>query len=57
VDRSRRAARYRERVPLLDAAPLPPTVQEEVEADDRLRLLFVCCHPGICQNSELNPAK
>jgi len=53
VDRWRREARYRERVPLLDAAPLPPTVQEEVEADDRLRLLFICCHPALAREAQI----
>jgi len=53
VDRWRRETRYRERVPLLDAAPLPPPVQEEVEADDRLRLLFICCHPALARDAQI----
>ena len=53
VDRWRREARYRARVPLLDAAPLPPMVQEEVEADDRLRLLFICCHPALARDAQI----
>jgi len=53
VDRWRREARYRERVPLLDAAPLPPTAQEQVEADDRLRLLFICCHPALARDAQI----
>jgi len=53
VDRWRREARYREQVPLLDATPLPPTVQEEVEADDRLRLLFICCHPALAREAQI----
>lgn len=53
VDRWRRAARYGAQVPLLDATPLPPTVQEEVEADDRLRLLFICCHPALARDAQI----
>jgi len=53
VDRWRREARYRAQVPLLDATPLPPAVQEEVEADDRLRLLFICCHPALARDAQI----
>jgi len=53
VDRWRREARYRERVPLLDVAPLPAAAQEEVEVDDRLRLLFICCHPALARDAQI----
>lgn len=49
VDRWRREERHRERVPLLDSAPLPAVA----ETDDRLRLLFICCHPALARDAQI----
>jgi RNA polymerase sigma factor (sigma-70 family) len=46
IDKLRRDARYRERLVLLDE-PEPP------EPDDRLRLIFTCCHPALSRDSQV----
>ena len=57
VDRLRRQARYRERLALLSAevtrmdAPIP--TGGPMEADDRLRLLFTCCHPALSREAQV----
>jgi RNA polymerase sigma-70 factor (ECF subfamily) len=42
IDRLRRDARFRQKLALLDAEP-----QGGAEPDDRLRLIFTCCHPAL----------
>ena len=42
IDRLRRNARFRQKLALLEAEP---TGREE--PDDRLRLIFTCCHPAL----------
>lgn len=49
VDRWRRAAQYRKKVALLDSSPLPMVA----EADDRLQLIFICCHPALAREAQL----
>lgn len=48
VDRLRREARGREKLAHLAAEPAP-----ERETDDRLRLLFTCCHPAIAREAQV----
>ena len=44
IDLLRRDKRYSEKVALLERSTLP---FEPGEADDRLRLIFTCCHPAL----------
>ena len=57
VDRLRRQARYRERMELLtrEAAQMSATTATggPMEADDRLRLLFTCCHPALSREAQV----
>jgi RNA polymerase sigma-70 factor (ECF subfamily) len=46
IDRLRRDARYREKLAQLE---LP----EEQAPDDRLRLIFTCCHPALSRESQV----
>jgi len=50
VDRLRRAARYRDKLALLGSS-----LEAEVrpESDDRLRLIFTCCHPSLSREAQL----
>ena len=49
IDRIRRESRYREKLVLLAGSPVPaPT-----EPDDRLRLIFTCCHPALPREAQL----
>ncbi len=43
LDRLRRDAKHREKLELIGALPERP----RREADDRLRLIFTCCHPAL----------
>jgi len=49
LDRLRRDARYREKLMLLAALPDTP----EAEPDDRLRLIFTCCHPSLAKDAQI----
>jgi len=49
VDRWRRQQRYQEKLTLLFAAE----AADEPEVDDRLRLIFTCCHPAINREAQL----
>jgi RNA polymerase sigma factor (sigma-70 family) len=49
VDRWRRQQRYQEKLALLMAVD-PPDVPD---VDDRLRLIFTCCHPAINREAQL----
>jgi RNA polymerase sigma-70 factor (ECF subfamily) len=57
VDRLRRQARYRERLEQLtrEAARLDQGVETggPMDADDRLRLLFTCCHPALNREAQV----
>lgn len=57
IDRLRRDARYRERLRLLTAEVnhMDPGVATggPIDADDRLRLLFTCCHPALNREAQV----
>ena len=50
IDILRRDKSYREKLALLERSPLAP---EPTEADDRLRLIFTCCHPALSQEAQV----
>jgi RNA polymerase sigma factor (sigma-70 family) len=50
IDLIRRDQRYREKLALLDQAPLR---YGPVEVDDRLRLIFTCCHPALSREAQV----
>jgi RNA polymerase sigma-70 factor (ECF subfamily) len=49
IDRIRREARYREKLVLLAGSETPAPS----EPDDRLRLIFTCCHPALGREAQL----
>jgi RNA polymerase sigma-70 factor (ECF subfamily) len=50
IDILRRGKRYRGKLELLERAALEP---EPAEVDDRLRLIFTCCHPALSQEAQV----
>jgi RNA polymerase sigma factor (sigma-70 family) len=50
IDRARRDARYRQKLSLLE---LTPTPVEAAMHDDRLPLLFTCCHPALSREAQV----
>src|SRR6202158_640828 len=58
IDRLRRQARFREKVASYAASGLIPTIEEpnydthEI-SDDRLRLIFTCCHPALASEAQV----
>jgi RNA polymerase sigma-70 factor (ECF subfamily) len=50
IDILRRDKRYREKLALMERSRLAP---EPAEADDRLRLIFTCCHPALSQEAQV----
>jgi RNA polymerase sigma factor (sigma-70 family) len=50
IDLLRRDKRYAEKVALLERSVGPP---DPVEADDRLRLIFTCCHPALAPEAQV----
>ncbi|HSS94324.1 MAG TPA: RNA polymerase sigma factor [Candidatus Dormibacteraeota bacterium] len=50
IDILRRDKRYREKLVLLERSDLRP---DAAEADDRLRLIFTCCHPALSQEAQV----
>ena len=50
IDILRRDRRYAEKVALLERSTMPG---ETAEADDRLRLIFTCCHPALPQDAQV----
>ena len=50
IDLLRRDRRYAEKLALLERAPVS---RDPVEADDRLRLIFTCCHPALAQEAQV----
>ena len=50
IDLLRRDQRYAEKLALLERSTMPP---EASEADDRLRLIFTCCHPALAQEAQV----
>jgi RNA polymerase sigma-70 factor (ECF subfamily) len=49
IDRFRRDVRYREKLQLLAGSD----GGESGEADDRLRLIFTCCHPSLAREAQV----
>ncbi|HUZ76500.1 MAG TPA: DUF6596 domain-containing protein, partial [Chloroflexota bacterium] len=49
LDRFRREAKYREKLEILTAMPDAP----RAEPDDRLRLIFTCCHPALAREAQI----
>ena len=53
VDRLRRRGRFEakreelEALAALEEPPMPPDPPDSTLADDRLRLIFTCCHPAL----------
>ncbi len=50
IDILRRDRNYAEKVALLERSTLPG---DPAEADDRLRLIFTCCHPALPQDAQV----
>ncbi len=50
IDILRRDRRYAEKLALLERSTLPV---DPAEADDRLRLIFTCCHPALAQEAQV----
>ena len=58
IDRLRRARAVADRIDRLrvlaerEAAAAPDPVEESAVADDRLRLMFTCCHPALSRDAQ-----
>jgi len=50
IDLLRRDRRYVEKLALLERSTL---LSDPAEADDRLRLIFTCCHPALAQEAQV----
>ena len=50
VDQFRRQARFREKLALLEEASMR---DDTAEGDDRLRLIFTCCHPALSREAQV----
>ena len=50
IDRLRRETRYRDKVAQLEETPMTPTSSM---ADERLELIFTCCHPALAREAQL----
>jgi len=50
IDLLRRDRRYAEKVALLERSTMPG---DAAAADDRLRLIFTCCHPALAQEAQV----
>jgi RNA polymerase sigma factor (sigma-70 family) len=50
IDIMRRDKRYADKLALLERSMVPT---EPTEADDRLRLIFTCCHPALAQEAQV----
>ncbi|HKW69048.1 MAG TPA: sigma-70 family RNA polymerase sigma factor [Candidatus Dormibacteraeota bacterium] len=50
IDVLRRDRRYAEKLALLERSTLPA---DPTEVDDRLRLIFTCCHPALAQEAQV----
>jgi RNA polymerase sigma-70 factor (ECF subfamily) len=54
IDRLRRAVTEEQKLPLMD--PSPPEEEPEMDdsiPDDRLKLMFTCCHPALALESQV----
>ena len=50
IDLLRRDQRYADKLALLERSAVSP---DPPEADDRLRLIFTCCHPALAQEAQV----
>jgi RNA polymerase sigma factor (sigma-70 family) len=54
IDRLRREAKGREKLALIATDPLRgPGAVPQAEPDERLRLLFLCCHPALSPDAQI----
>jgi RNA polymerase sigma-70 factor, ECF subfamily len=53
IDRLRRASRLDPMVDVSDLATAPAEVDDEAVPDDRLRLIFTCCHPALSRDAQI----
>ena len=59
VDRLRRRTRFEDKrgaletLAMLEEAPGPPDPADSVLTDDRLRLIFTCCHPSLAVEAQI----
>jgi RNA polymerase sigma-70 factor (ECF subfamily) len=53
VDLLRREATLRSKLPLLVTHDVAPSADPEVFPDDRLRLVFTCCHPALAPEAQV----
>jgi predicted RNA polymerase sigma factor len=53
LDRIRREKRYREKLALLPHAEFAPPASVHEQPDERLPLLFGCCHPALSPDAQL----
>ncbi len=53
VDRVRKAARYESDPAALQSVPVEPVENEAEYPDDRLRLIFTCCHPALAIEAQV----
>jgi RNA polymerase sigma-70 factor (ECF subfamily) len=61
IDRLRRRRRLASKLPLLDRPPEVPPVDHDLELqldsrsipDERLELIFTCCHPALAQDAQV----
>ncbi|MGQ0643489.1 MAG: RNA polymerase sigma factor [Gemmatimonadaceae bacterium] len=53
IDRVRRAGRFENNAEALRVASVEPTDSDVAYPDDRLRLIFTCCHPALALESQV----
>jgi RNA polymerase sigma-70 factor (ECF subfamily) len=53
IDRIRRARVLDEKTRLLEAIPTPPMDDETAIPDERLELVFTCCHPALATDAQV----
>jgi RNA polymerase sigma-70 factor (ECF subfamily) len=53
VDRLRRAARFEQNNAALGSARVSPEADDAEYPDDRLRLIFTCCHPALAPEAQV----
>src|SRR5688572_31126190 len=53
IDRIRRQRRFEQKVEALPVEEAAPEVDPEAIPDDRLRLIFTCCHPALALEAQV----
>jgi RNA polymerase sigma-70 factor, ECF subfamily len=53
VDRMRRASRFEKHAQAFRLAPMEPPTADSEYPDDRLRLVFTCCHPALAPEAQV----